>query len=148
MPALRTPFQTQMRAAAVTLLKDYGIDRELKLSVYPARPRTIYPPHAFVDRITERVSFLGPVQMQRVPVVECMVIHGLFDSQDAAVQRDAFVDGFLDWCADRFHAAGENTMLGAITVEDDPEWVPTWQPPEVQRTYYATRISLEGLLLE
>ena len=76
------------------------------------------------------------------------VLDGLFDSADAVVQRDDFVDGFLDWCADRFHAAGANTLIGAISLEDDPEYTPTWQPPEVQRTYYATRISLEGLALD
>ena len=26
-----------------------------------------------------------------------IVIHGIFDSKEAADQKDAFVDGFLDW---------------------------------------------------
>ncbi len=148
MPALRIAFQTAMRAAAVTLLTDYAFDRSIKLQVYPARPRSIAPPTAFVDKITERIVYIGPQLMQRTPTVEIVVLHGLFDSQDAANQRDAFVDGFLDWQADRFHAAGPNTLIGGVSIEDDPEYVPTWQPPEVQRTYYATRIGLEGLALD
>ena len=148
MPALRIPFQTQLRAAAVELLTDYAADRDLKLQVYPARPRSIFPPAAFIDRMNERMDFLGPVQYRRNPTVEVMVIHGLFDHKDAVDQRDAFVDGFLDWCADRFHAAGENTLMGAVSIEDDPSFVPDWQPPDVQKTYFATRISLEGLALD
>ena len=148
MPALRTPFRSQMREAAVTLLADYAEDRAIKLQVYPGRPRSIMPPTAFVDRFTERVVYIGPTQMQRTPVCEVIVLHGLFDSKDAVDQADAFVDGFLDWQTDRVHSAGTNTEIAAVTVEDDPEFTPTWQPPEVQRTYYATRISLEGLALD
>ena len=73
------------------------------------------------------------------------VLHGLFDSKDAADQRDAFVDGFLDWAIDRYHAAGANTLVAVRAVQDLPNYVPDWLPPEEQRTYYATRLSLEGL---
>ncbi len=148
MPQIRTAFRSAMREAAVTLLTDYKADRSLTLQIYPGRPRTINPPTAFVDRFTERTDFLGPVQYRRNPICEVVVLHGYFDSKDATDQADAFVDGFLDWAADRYHAAGANTLIGAVTIEDDPEYVPTWQPPEVQRTYYATRISLEGLALD
>lgn len=134
--------QAATREAAVTLLRSFGGYRELKLSVYPGRPKSIAPPHAFVDRLTETVEYTG--LRQRRVVAEVVVIHGLFDSADAVAQKDEFVDGFMDWAYDNFHAAGANTSLGLIAVEDEPNYIPDWQAPEVQRTYYATRISLEG----
>jgi hypothetical protein len=138
-------FQADVRAAAVTLLTDYGTSASVKLQVYPGRPRTINPPAAFVDIIRETITYTG--LRRRVPSVDVVVIHGLFDSKDAADQKDAFVDGFLDWVHERYHAAGTNTMLGATETEDDPNYVPDWLPPEQQRVYYATRVTLEGLAL-
>jgi hypothetical protein len=144
----RIAFQTAMRAAAVALLTDYKADRGIPLQIYPARPRTVVPPCAFVDRLRERVTFTGATLRQRVPSVEVVVLHGLFDSKDAADQRDEFVDGFTEWVLDNYHAAGANTLIGAVETEDDPSYVPDWQPQEVQRSYYATRITLEGLALD
>jgi hypothetical protein len=43
-----------------------------------------------------------------------------------------------------FHEAGANTLLALTEVEDVPVYVPDWLPPDRQRTYYATRIVLEG----
>ena len=126
-------FRAAMRAAAVTLL------------VYPARPRTVNPPTAFVDGFTERVDYTG--LYQRHPTAEVIVVHGLFDSKEAADQADAFVDGFLVWVVARIHAAGGNTSVGIVGIEDIPDYVNAWVRPEEQRTYYATRISLEGLAL-
>ena len=140
----RIAFRSAMRAAAVTMFNDFKADRGLVLQIYPGRPRTIAAPTVFVDRISERLTEYTLSTRQRVPVVEVVVLHGLFDSKDAVEQGDEFVDGFLDWIADNYHAAGANTLISAVATEDDPEFVPTWQPPEVQRTYYATRISLEG----
>jgi hypothetical protein len=71
-------------------------------------------------------------------------LHGLFDSKDAAEAVDDFVDGFLAWVKPRFHAAGANTLIALTEVEDLPTYVPDWLPPERQRTYYGTRIGLEG----
>lgn len=138
------PFQTQMRAAAVDLLTDYAFDAAIKLQVYPGRPRTLYPPSAFVDRLAETVVYTGPTMRQRTPRVIVVAVWGLFDSAEAVAQRDAFVDGFLDWVTDRFHAAGDTTLIAAIATEDVPSFVPDWVPPEQQLTYYATEITLEG----
>lgn len=131
----------------MTLLTDYAASAALKMQVYPGRPRTISPPTGFVDTIRERITYTGPTLRQRVPTVELVVIHGIFDSKDAADQKDAFVDGFLDWVNTRYHQAGPNTLIGATETEDDPNYVPDWLPPEQQRVYYATRLTLEGLAL-
>ena len=75
------------------------------------------------------------------------MIHGIFDSKEAADQKDAFVDGFLDWVVTRYHEAGANTLVGVTDTEDLPNYVPEWMPPPEQKVYYATRITLEGLAL-
>ena len=139
-------FQVAMRAAAVSLLTTYATDAGVKLQVYPARPRSIYPPTAFVDGIRESIDHKTNLT-QRVPKAEVIVIHGIYDSMEAADQKDAFVDGFIDWCETRYHTAGANTMLGLEETEDLPNYVPEWMPPEQQLVYYATRITLEGLAL-
>lgn len=137
-------FQTDTRAAAVTLLGDYAASADVKLQVYPGRPRTINPPIAFIDRVSERFEYSGPTIYRRTPSVEVVVIHGLFDSKDAADQKDAFADGFFVWQLTRYHSAGANTLFALVESEDDPNFVPDWLPPEQQRTYYATRLTLEG----
>lgn len=137
-------FQTLMRAAVVQLLTDYKADRELKLQIYPARPASINPPTAFVDGIRERREFVGPTLAQRSPVVDVVVLHGVFDHGDTVKQRDEFVDGFLEWMDERPHQADPNTLIGAVAVADDPTYVPDWLRPELQRTYFATVISVEG----
>lgn len=135
-------FQADMRAAAVTMLEAYAADASLKLQVYPGRPRSLLPPTAFVDRIRESITFDGI--RQRTVTVEVVVLHGMFDTKDAASQKDAFVDGFVDWASDNYHAAGANTILEPRSVEDEPNYTPDWQPEEQQRTYFATVITLEG----
>jgi len=140
---LRIPFQTEMRRAAVQMLDDFAAEYDLGLQSYAGRPRNIAPPTAFVDRLKETIVFSGQVR-QRTVQVDVVVLHGLFDSADAAAQKDAFVDTFIDWASDRWHAAGSNTVLEPRTVEDDPEYVSDWQPLEAQRTYYASVITLEG----
>lgn len=138
----RVAFREAMRAASVQLLKDYAADRDVRLQVYPGRPASVFPPCAFVDRFTET---LDPDNfLQRSPRAEILVLHGLFDSADAVSQADAFVDGFVDWVADRFHAAGANTLIGPVSTEDEPNFVTDWMAEEKQRAYYATRITLEG----
>jgi len=139
--------QAAIRAASVALLTDYAAFAGIKLQVYPARPRTIAPPTAFVDVIRETIVYSGPTLMQRTPVCEMVVVHAIFDSKEAADQKDAFVDGFLEWQRTRFHAAGANTLVGVTDTDDLPNYVPEWMPPERQLVYYATRIVLEGLAL-
>ena len=141
----RYAMQTAMRAACVDFMEDYASAASIRLQVYPARPRTVFPPTAFVDSINETLTYDG--LNQRHPTADVIVMHGLFDSKEAATQRDAFVDGFIDWAMDNFHGAGATTAIWANSVEDLPDFVNDWMPPAEQRTYYATRITLEGLSL-
>ena len=139
---VRYAFRTALRAAAVSLLTDYKAAAGINLQIYPARPRTIAPPTAFIDAIRETITYDGLIQ--RVPTAEIVVLHGLFDSKSAVDQADEFVDGFLDWVFDRYHAAGANTLVEVPDYEDLPDFVPEWLPPAEQKTYYGTRIALEG----
>lgn len=135
--------EASLRAAAVTLLTDYAADAKTALQVYPARPRSIYPPTAFVDAMREQIAYTGQLR-QRTPFADVIVIHGLFDSAEAANQRDAFIDGFLDWTTARPHAATANSVVGVTAIEDLPAYVPDWLPPDKQVAYYATQVTLEG----
>ena len=140
--------QASMRAAAVQLLTDYAADQELKLQVYPARPRSLFPPSAFVDKVNERLEWPGTGLVQRTVTAEVLVVHGIFDSADAAAQRDAFVDGVIYWSQDHLDAAGANTVAAVVAVDDDPAWTPEWRPANTangpEPIYYATRLTLEG----
>jgi len=137
-----------MRAAAVELLTDYAATDGVKLQVYPARPRSLFPPSAFVDRISETLEWSGTGWPQRTVRAEVMVVHGVFDTKEAADNRDAFVDGFIYWAASNYHAAGANTVLELSAVEDEPAWQPDWRPANTTNgpdpIYYATRLTLEG----
>jgi len=141
----RYAMQTAMRAAAVDFMEDYASAASIKLQVYPARPRSINPPTAFVDVIRETITYTA--LNQRRPQAEVVVIHRIFDSMEAANQRDAFVDGFIDWAMDNVHGAGANTTIAVVDVEDVPDYIADWMPPAQQETYYASRITLEGLSL-
>lgn len=137
-------FRADVRAAAADLLTAYAASVNVRLQVYPARPRSIAPPTAFVDGIRDSIEHVGITLRQRKPIADVIVVHGVFDSLEAATQADAFVDGFLDWVAVNYHAAGANTLVAVTDTEDLPEWVPTWMPPAQQVVYYATRIAMEG----
>jgi hypothetical protein len=145
MTVTRIPFRTQTRQAAVTLLTDFAKDVGLKLQIYPGRPRSINAPTAFVDSIRETYQYSNVTWRLRQPTLDIIILWGLFDSKEAVDQADQFADAFLDWVTDRFHAAGANTIVGITEIVDDPTYVPDWQPPAEQRTYFATRVSLEGL---
>ena len=138
------PFRTAMRAAAVSLLEGYAQSAGVRLQVYPGRPRTVAAPSAFIDAISESYAYSNVRWRMRECLVEVVLLHGLFDSKEAVDQADAFADAFLDWCTDNLHEAGGNTTLAVREIADDPTYVPDWQPPAEQRTYYATRITLEG----
>lgn len=140
--------QTALRAAAVDLLTDYATSANIKLQVYPGRPLSIFPPTAYVDTIRETVDYLGFTLRQRGPIAEVIVIHGTFDSGEAVAQRDAFVEGFLDYCTARYHAAGANTLIALVAITDTPTFVPDWLPPDRQKFYFATQLTLEGLSLD
>ena len=143
---LRTNFQMAMREAAVDLLEGFKAEAGIGLQIHRARPRSIYPPTAFVESLSETVAYTGLLH-QRTPRVEVIVLHGLFDSAEAVDQRDAFVDAFLDYVLDDYHAAGGETLIALTNVEDIPAFVPDWIRPVrdgVLPTYYATQITLEG----
>lgn len=134
-----------VRAACMSLLDGYkdSVGPAIKLQTYPGRPRTLMPPTAFVDNIREEISYSAQV-MQRTPTAEIVLVHGIFDTQDAVDQADAFTDGFLEYVRDRIHEAGANSTVGVTSATDDPTFINDWAPPQEQRTYFATRITLEG----
>lgn len=148
MAGMRVPFRTQMRDAAMTLLRDFSAETSVKLQLYPGRPLKLFPPAAFPDRFTSRNQGIGDELLQRNPTLYVVLLWGLFDSKDAVDQADRFLDGFEDWVAERFHAAGENTGLQVSGWQDDPNYIPDWVPPAEQRSYYATVVALEGLALD
>jgi len=140
-------FQADMRAAAVAMLEAYGTASSLKLQVYPARPRSIAPPTAFVDGLSETLANLqGSVNVAQRTVTANVIVLWTddLDSKQAANQKDAFVDGFVAYVLSVPHQAGANTLIWPASIEDLPDFVPEWQPPAEQKTYYATRIELEG----
>jgi hypothetical protein len=143
--------RVDMRAACVSLLTAYAASASVKLQVYRARPRTLSAPCAFVDIVRETRVYHGVQLVQRTPQADVVIVHGprdptggSFDSGTSVDQADAFVDGFTAWVDANVHAIGSNTTIGAISVEDDPTYVPDWVPPNEQFTYFATRITLEG----
>lgn len=137
-------FRAAVRQAAVDLLSAYAQAADIKLQIYPGRPRSIAAPTAFVDTITQTVNY----DAQRELVVRAIVVilHGEFDSKDTAAQADTFVDDFIDWVWDpaNFHAAGDSTSLAVVGAEDDATYTPEWLPLERQKTYFATYLTLEG----
>lgn len=139
-------FRAEARAAAVSWLGGYAAQMgvEVKLQVYPGRPRSINPPTAFVDAMRETDLITGVSYPLRTVQADMIVLHGLFDSKEAVDQADAFVDGLIDYARTRYHEASGNSVVGIVSVDDDPTYVPDWLPPEQQRTYFATRIVLEG----
>jgi hypothetical protein len=143
MTITRIQFQTAMRAAAVQLLTDFKADMGITLQIYPGRPRTIYPPSAFVDSIDEALTTVLGNLNDRNPTVSVVVVHGVFDSADTVAQRDAFVDAFIEWVTDRPHQAGGQTLLSVTAVADIPSFVPDWILDN-QRAYYATQITIGG----
>lgn len=147
-------FRADVRAACVTLLGEYkdavnqqrADDDEAPyiLQIYPGRPRSVNPPCAFVDRISEDIAYTGPTLYQRTPRAEVVILHGLFDTKEAVDQADAFTDGFLAFVTADVHAAGANTTIGITSADDEPTFVNDWVPPDQQRVYFGTRYTLEG----
>jgi hypothetical protein len=141
----RLAMQTLMRAASVQFLEDLKTAQSITLQVFRARPASIKPPCAFIDSMNEDIDYTA--LNQRKPQAEIVVLHGLFDSGEAVDQRDAFVDALVDIVFDDVHAIDPKTTVAVVSITDDPTFVPEWLAPEYQRTYYATRFTLEGLSL-
>jgi hypothetical protein len=144
MVVTRIAFRTAVRAAAVTMLQNYKDTVDNRMQIYRGRPRSIMPPTAFVDSIREDYDYSNVTWRQRKCVAEVVVLFGVFDSGDAVDQADKTADAFLDWVTDNFHAAGANTTVGIVAIEDEATYVPDWLPPAEQKTYFATRYTLEG----
>ena len=137
-------FQADVRAGVLQELSSYASSASVKLQIYAGRPRSLQPPTAFVDVMRETIVYSGHV-MERTVQVDIVLVHGSFDSADSAAQKDAFTDGFIEQVrANTFSAAGANSTLGVVSTEDDPTFLPQWLPRDEQRTYYATRITLEA----
>lgn len=141
----RLAMRTLMRAAAVQFLEDLKSDLSLTMQIFRARPRSINLPCAFIDRLTESIEYTA--LNQRRPQAEIVVLHGLFDSGEAVDQADLLADALVDIVFDGVHQIDPKTTVAVTSVEDDPSFVPEWLAPELQRTYYATRFTLEGLSL-
>ena len=144
----RIAFQTKMRAACVAQFNALKTTAGINLQVYPGRPMSLFPPTAFVDRIDETINYTNQLR-QRHPIAQVVALWGVFDSGEAAAQRDAFVDAWLDQITDNEEAAYAGTLIQLNTVTDEPAYVPDWGPETQQRTtYYGTRFFVEGLALE
>ena len=139
----RIPFETVMRAAAVQMLEDFAQDTSTKLQIYPGRPRTLNPPTAFVESMSEDITW-SPGLRQRTVRIAIRIVWGLFDSREAVDQRDYFIDNFVDWTSDNPHAAGGTTVLEPRSIDDDPNFIADWMPPELQMSLFASTLTLEG----
>jgi hypothetical protein len=139
------PFHRLMREAVVELLVQYGQSAGLLLDVYPGRPMELRPPHAFREQQPEIQNPLGISNRQRTIRSQWLIVWGLFDSGEAAVNRDDFADGFSALVLANAHKADANTELHVSDIEDIPVWTPDWGS-DLQRntSYYATRITVEG----
>lgn len=140
----RIAMHAAARAGTMTMLKDCAADAGIPLATYRARPVLLTPPHAFIDSINETMSWFAGNNFQRLPVVSVIGVWGLFDSGTAVDQRDAFLDAFYAWVAERPHAFDGNAMVDPVDIDDLPAWVPDWVEPRLQRVYYASRIRLRG----
>jgi hypothetical protein len=139
----RIPFETAMRAAAVQMLQDFAQDASLKLQIYPGRPLTVNAPTAFVESMGEDITWSPGLRQRNVRIL-IRIVWGLFDSAEAVRQRDYFIDNFVDWTSDNPHAAGGSTVLEPRSIEDDPNFVADWMPPERQKSLFASTLTLEG----
>lgn len=144
MTLVRLPFATYQREAIVDLLESYRDEVGIKLNVFKARPRTISTPHAFIDATRETIDWTGVTGIQRNPITEVVVLWGLFDSAEAVTQRDAFVDGFLEWITDRVHATAPVTLIALNELADEPTFTADWAREGQQGPYFATRFVIGG----
>lgn len=131
----------------VAALEGYRTAVGIRLNVYPGRPATIRPPHAWIDARHDVInSIVAGSAMDHVANVELIVVHGLFDSRDAITQRDAWVDGFNTYLRNALRGeglAGGNSVLERWRVDDIPNYTPDWVPERDRTTYYATLYRLE-----
>ncbi len=135
----RIAFQSASRAGAMQLITDYCASVSLESQRYLARPKQLKPPTFYVESISEVLTPFTLADRQRSTRVTIRAIWGRFDDGIAVVARDKFVDGFLDWVADNYHAFGPNTDVNAVAVADSPEF--NFGDGEL---FFSTAIALEG----
>ena len=136
-------FQEDVRAACMTTLAAVATAESVKLSTYPGRPATIAPPHAFVNVLRESQDLSGHL-LQRTVQADIVICWGDFDSKAAVEQKDAFVDAYAIYLRDvpNYASAGPSSVFRVVATEDDPTFTPEWLTRP--RTYFATRITVEG----
>ncbi len=139
------PFSEQVRSATMDLLRGAVSGAGIKAQLYRGRPTSINPPAAFIDLFHETFDdYTGVIWAARHVRVEVLVLFGEFDGGETVDQRDRFVDKFYEYALPLFHAAGGNSTFALVEVQDDPTYVPDWIAPANQRTYFATRMSMEA----
>jgi hypothetical protein len=142
--------QADYRAATVTMLNECATNASVALQVYRGRPASLHPPTAFIDSMADDLTaYPGSSTLyQHAPLVEVVMVWGLFDSGEAVDQRDAWVDAFHEWVRARPHEAGARSLLGPRSLSDIPNYIPDWLPEAQQLSYFATRIVLEGFVTD
>lgn len=124
----------------MNLLSAYAQSAGLTMQIYRAKPTQVKPPTAYIESIDEALTEYTLTTRQRRTLARVRVLWR--DERDAGLavdQRDRFVDGFLDWVADNYHAFGSNTLASGVTVSDDPDFA-----FDDTATYLSTVITLEG----
>ena len=131
-------------------MEDCAANASVRLQVYPGRPRSVAPPTGFVDSMGNTYSPTPGAShlYTHTPTVELVFVWGTFDSKEAVDQRDAWVDAFHDWIRERRDAVSGASLIGPTELSDIPVFVPDWLPESEQRTYFATRLVLEGLITD
>lgn len=137
-------FHKLMRKAVVDLLTEYKNSSGINLSIYAGRPTTIHPPHAFCEVQPEDQNPAGISNRQRNIHSTWLIVWARFDSADQIAQRDDFLDGFSAYVLQNAHKAGGTTELHVGSIEDLPDFVPTWLPLQEQYVYFASRMTVEG----
>lgn len=154
MTLTRVQMRGAMRDAAVSLLEGWAassdsgltVAGQSRLQVYRTVPTSINPPCAYVERISERQTFPGPLMRQRTVVARVLVLWRLFaelERGDAVDQLDLFLDGFSEYVLHHYHEPGPTELISSAVIDEDPYYV-LRDPTKGDRTYYAGRIDLEG----
>lgn len=134
----RIALQSSARSGTVALLTAYCAAAGLRAQIYRARPKQTKPPTFYIESITEVLTPFTAEERQRTARVTVRALWGRTDDGDAVDQRDAFVDGFLDYVADHFHAFGANTDVNAVAVADSPDFNFEGE------SMFSTAVALEG----
>lgn len=143
-----TTAAVSLTAGIQSVLEAFKADSGLRLQLYPGRPVHLSPPSIWQDARRDTISFRGPRAsgfMGHTMNTQLVALHGRFDAADTLAQRDAFVDAFLSFLrAGRdLGLAGPNSNTESVIIDDEPNYVANWVPPDEQVPYYATLITLE-----